>query len=104
MKKASEIPTIVREKYEKLSEAKQELFYDEFLRKRKTKKMGFILAFLFGFHYIYVRKYGFQILFWVTGGGAFVWWFIDLFRVAGIIKKHNQEVALQAMRDVVTFD
>lgn len=46
---------------------------------------GIVLLLLFIFlptaHYVYVNKIGLALLFFLTGGGFGIWWFIDLVRV-----------------------
>ena len=103
MSTVTDFPVIVRQKYEDLNEHDQALFREEYTRKAKSKTKGLLFLILLGFHYLYIRRTGLQIAFWLTGGGLFVWWIIDLFRIGGMVKKYNQEVALQAMRDIITF-
>jgi len=61
----------------------------------KSEGTGLILAILFGCHYVYMGKIVIQILFWITFGGLFIWYFIDIFRVQGMIRQHNMNIAGQ---------
>lgn len=49
----------------------------------------------FACHYAYLGKWKTQILFWCTFGGLGIWTLIDLFRVGGMVNKHNAVIAEQ---------
>ena len=91
---------MVKNELAKLSAEKQNDFLHEFNRKAKSTGVGYIFWLLFGLHYAYLGKWGMQILFWLTGGGLLIWWFVDLFRVGGLIRDRNQDVAVDAMRNL----
>jgi len=98
---ADELPAMVRNELGKLSPQKQEEFVEEYKRKEKSIGLSYVfLVFVFWVHYGYLRKWGLQILFWLTGGGLLVWWFIDLFRVPGLVRSYNKDVALDVMRNL----
>ena len=59
----------------------------------KSVGMAYLMWGFFGAHYAYQRRWGTQILYWITIGGFFIWAFIDLFRIPGMIDDHNWEVA-----------
>jgi TM2 domain-containing membrane protein YozV len=63
----------------------------EYNRRRKSKFTGYIAWLFLGWHYLYLRRVGLQFAFWVTLGGAGIWWFIDLFRVGPIINRMNED-------------
>mgnify|MGYP006904093515 CR=1 FL=1 len=66
---ADNLPSMVRNELARLSAQKQEEFVEEY--KRKAKSLGFAYLFLiivFALHYGYLRKWGLQIVFWLTGG------------------------------------
>lgn len=94
------LPAMVRNELGKMSAQKQEEFIEEY--KRKTKSIGFAYAlWLFlGWHYAYTNKWGLQVLFWLTFGGFFLWWIIDLFRIARIVKNYNKDIATDVMRNL----
>lgn len=93
------LPAMVRNEVVKLSAQKQEEFVEEYKRKAKSRGIAYIL-WLIGFHYLYVRKWGTQILFWITAGGLLIWWFIDLFRTGGIVRDYNKDVATDILRNL----
>ncbi len=95
------LPSMVKNELAKLSAQKQEEFVEEY--KRKAKSVGIAYLFLIvilAMHYGYLRKWGLQIVFWLTGGGFFIWWLIDLFRLAGLVKNYNKDIATDTMRNL----
>ena len=98
---ADSLPSMVKNELAKLSAQKQEEFVEEY--KRKAKSVGIAYLFLIvilAMHYGYLRKWGLQIVFWLTGGGFFIWWLIDLFRLVGLVKNYNKDVATDTMRNL----
>lgn len=77
----------------------------EFLRqyksKAKRKSTAQLLA-LLGFQYVYFNKPLILIVFWLSFGGMFVWWFVDLFRMAGLVKRHNHDLAISLYNNIVS--
>ena len=66
-------------------------------RRSKSMVFAFIAWFCLGWHYLYLKRIGLQVVFWFTLGGFGVWWFIDLFRVAGIVNAMNEDLARELM-------
>ncbi len=97
---SEKLPAMVRNELGKVSPQKQEEFIEEYRRKTKSCGVAYILWFLLGWHYIYLRKWGLQFLFWVTLGGFVFWWLVDLFRVPGLIDDYNKDVATDVMRNL----
>lgn len=98
---ADSLPSMVKNELAKMSAQKQEEFVEEF--KRKAKSLGIAYLFLIivlAMHYGYLRKWGLQVVFWLTGGGFFIWWFIDLFRLPGLVKNYNKDIATDTMRNL----
>jgi len=100
---ADAIPSMVKNELVKLSAQQQEEFAEEYKRKAKSSGVAYILWFFLGWHYIYLRKWGIQILFWLTAGGFGVWWFIDLFRIPGMIRDYNKDVATEVLKTLKTI-
>ena len=93
------LPSMVRNELVKLSAQKQEEFVEEYRRKGKSKGTAYLLWF-FGLHYAYLGKWGMFILYLVTFAGLFIWWFVDLFRVGGMIEDHNKDIAMDIFRNM----
>lgn len=100
---ASSLPSMVRNQLAKMNAQQQSEFLEEYNRKSKSSGIGYLSWLFLGWHYIYLRKWGWQVLFWVTGGGFLLWWFIDLFRVGGMVREWNNEVANEVMRNLKIF-
>ncbi len=98
---ADNLPSMVKNELAKMSAQKQEEFVEEY--KRKAKSLGIAYLFLIivlAMHYGYLGKWGLQIVFWLTGGGFLIWWFIDLFRLPGLVKNYNKDIASDTMRNL----
>ena len=97
---AVNLPAVVRNSLAELPAARQEEFLEEYRRRAKSIPPAYILWLLLGFHYIYLRKWGLQILFWLTLGGLWLWWIVDLFRMPGMVRDYNKDIATDVMRTV----
>lgn len=98
---ADNLPSMVKNELSRLSAQKQEEFVEEYTRKSKSVGLGYLfLIVIFASHYGYLKKWGLQIVFWLTGGGFVIWWFIDLFRIGGLVKNYNKDVATDVMRNL----
>ncbi len=96
----SEMPKIVQLWYKNLPNEQKDAFYDEYDRKKKSTGVAYLLWFLLGWHYAYVKKWGLLALFILTCGGLFIWMIIDLFRIPSIIRNFNKDVAIKVMRNM----
>ena len=98
---ANTLPAMVRSSLAELSAQKQSEFLEEYKRKQKSLGIAYLFGiFIFAMHYGYLRKWGLQIVFWLTGGGFFIWWFIDLFRMSSLVKTYNKDVAVDTLRNL----
>jgi hypothetical protein len=91
---------MVKTSLAELPAAEQEAFVEEYRRRAKSIPVAYLLWLLFGLHYVYLRNWAMQFLFWFTCGGMWIWWFIDLFRIPGIVRDHNKDAAIDVMRDL----
>jgi hypothetical protein len=80
----------------KLDKEKQDKLASQLVINSKKKGTGLILA-VFGFHYIYLQKWGLFAAYALTGAGLGIWWLIDLFRVNGMIRKENDNQLYRLM-------
>lgn len=98
---ADSLPSMVRNELAKMPAQKQEEFAEEFSRKSKSTGMAYLfLIVVLAMHYGYLRKWGLQVVFWITGGGFFLWWIADLFRLPGLVRNYNKDVASEIMRNL----
>lgn len=91
------LPLMIISQVKNLSHAQQTFFLNQYESKRKSKFLAYLLWFFVGLHYVYVGKWGMQFLFWFTAGGFGIWWFIDLFRMSGIIANKNNDIAVEIL-------
>src|ERR1700675_4031349 len=90
----NDLPSLVRAQVAKLPEDLQAAFLEEYRRKAKSSGVATLLWLCLGWHYAYLGKWGTQFLFWITLGGIFVWWCVDLFRVRGMVRDYNKDIGL----------
>jgi hypothetical protein len=94
---ASSLSRTVREQLAYLSPDQQRAFLWRYRAQAKSPIVA--LAFLpLGWHYLYLRKRGLQVLFWLTLGGLAAWWVLDIFRIRGLVRDYNRRVAMHVMR------
>ena len=95
---ADSLPAMVRNELAKLSAQRQEEFVEEYKRKNKSLGLAYLfLIIVFALHYGYLKKWGLQVVFWITGGGLFIWWLIDLFRLPRLVRNYNKDIATDVM-------
>ena len=51
-------------------------------------------------NYAYVKKWGSQLLCFVTLWGLLLWWIIDWFRVPSIIRRYNKDLSIKIMTEM----
>ncbi len=61
----------------------------------KSSSTAWIMYLFLGCHYAYLGKWGVQLAYWFTLGGLGIWIFIDMFRISGLVKKHNNLIYQQ---------
>jgi hypothetical protein len=95
-----QLPYAVQVELTRLPSGAQQGFFTQYVQNRKSTGFAYLLWVVFGLHYAYVNRWGTQFLFWITAGGLGIWWFIDLFRIPGILRKHNHALALQCLATI----
>lgn len=94
---ASSLSRTVREQLAYLTPDQQRAFLWRYRAQAKSPVVA--LAFLpLGWHYLYLRKRGLQVLFWLTLGGLAAWWVLDFFRIHKLVRDYNRRVAMHVMR------
>jgi len=92
------LPPSVQHTVAQMDTQSQNAFFNEFERKRKKVSIGYLIWMVCGLHYFYVKKAGLQVAFYLTVGGLGVWWFVDLFRMPGIVRDYNEQAAREALQ------
>lgn len=94
---ASSLSRTVREQLAYLTPDQQRAFLWRYRAQAKSPLVAFLFLPL-GWHYLYLRKRGLQVLFWLTLGGLAAWWVLDVFRIRGLVREYNRRVAGHVMR------
>ena len=94
------LPAVVRGEVSKLSALKQEEFLEEYTRRAKKTSTAYLLFVLIGCHYGYLRRWGIQVLYWLTFGGFLVWTFISIFAIPSLVREYNKNIAVDVLRDL----
>ena len=91
------VPASLLPAYQRLSPEAQLAVDRDYAARAKDLGFAYLAWFLLGWHYLYLRRVGLQIAFWFTFGGVMVWWFIDAFRLPGIVRRLNEDTARELM-------
>ena len=94
------LPTMVKIELLRMPADRQELFLEGFRRKSKSVGLTYFFWLIVGLHYIYLGKLGWQLLYWVTGAGLGIWALVDLFRIPGMVREYNKDIATDVLRDL----
>ena len=98
------LPTMVKAELCKMSPDKQQMFVEEYNRKKKSVGLAyFFLIVCLGMPYGYLGKWGLQLVYWFTGMGFFVWFVILLFMLPGMVGNYNKDVAIDTLRNLKTL-
>ena len=76
-----------------LDDTSRVVFQTQYSSEKKSRGVTTILAVMFGFDRFYLGQIGLGIFKWLTIGGLFVWWFIDIFTAAGRADEFNRNKA-----------
>jgi len=93
----------VRSALAKLPAKQQSALLELYQRHTKSLTTAYLLWFFPGWHCAYLGKWGVQVLFWLAFGGLLMWWLVDLVRLPGMIRRYNEDVAVNVMRDLATI-
>ena len=98
------LPSMVRNELAGLSASKQSEFIEEFERKSKGLPFAYLCSFLYC-HYGFLGRWGMTVIMWIAsllslGVIGIIWWFIDLFRMPGLVRNYNRDVAIDVMRNL----
>ncbi len=94
---SSALSRTVREQLAYLTPDQQRAFLWRYRAQAKSPMIALMFLPL-GWHYLYLRKRGLQVLFWLTLGGLAAWWVLDLFRIHRLVRDYNRRVAVHVMR------
>ena len=75
-------------------------FEAEYARRRKNTALYVVLAIIFPIQLVLLGRLGLQLIFWLTGGGMFIWWVIEWFLTPKRVREYNDKVATEIARDL----
>jgi hypothetical protein len=97
---ADTLPSSVKQALSKLPTEIQSTFEDEYKRKYKNKTVMLLLAIFFPIQHFLLGKVGMGILFFITLGGLWVWWVIEIFLAIPRTRTFNEDLAKTILRDL----
>ena len=75
-------------------------FEAEYAHRRKNTALYVVLAIIFPIQLVLLGRLGLQLIFWLTGGGMFIWWVIEWFLTPKRVREYNDKVATEIARDL----
>lgn len=97
------LPLAVQSALNQSSESHRAMFEQEYNARKKSVAFGYFAS-LMMLHYAYTGRIGMSLLSWLIGAmtlgiSTVIWWTIDLFRIPGLIRAKNNEIAIAVLRD-----
>lgn len=89
------IPSSVTGVLAKLPEEAQIQFRRDYEERSKSLFTAYLLWFLFGWHYLYLKRVGMQFAFWFTFGFLLIGWAIDFVRLPRLVRQFNDDLAIE---------
>lgn len=95
------LPNIVRTELANTPADKQQMFVEEYNRKKKSIGLAyFFLIICLGMPYGYLGKWGLQLVYWFTGAGFGIWFLVLLFTLPKMVNNYNKDVAIDTLRNI----
>lgn len=94
------LPSSLKQALAQMSEQQQAMFEEEYKRKMKPPMKMQLLAIFFPIQHFLMGKTGSGILFWITLGGFWIWWIIDMFAIGSRVRDFNEDIARTLLRDM----
>ena len=95
-----ELPPLVSSALADLEPDKRQMFLEEYAAKRRGTVGMVLLAIFFPIQLFFFNKIGLGVAFWLTAGGLYVWYIIEIFLTPRRVRHYNQDVATEVMRDL----
>lgn len=93
---ASSVSTVVGQ----MTPEQQSIFEEEYEAKSRNTVLMLILAIVFPIHFFFEDRIVLGVLFWLTVGGFFIWYVVEILTVWSRTKNHNKDVATTIVRDM----
>lgn len=98
---AGDLPAGVANELAKMPPPYQAEFVREYKKNAKSMTIVYCL-WLLGFHYAYFGKWRLLMIWWALLVPALIWWAVDGFRIAGMIRDYNRQLANDILRYLKT--
>lgn len=87
-----------------LPAGQQQVFEDDYRRRRKSRAIYFLIAFFFPIQHFLLGRTGLGLVFFLTFGGLWIWYVIEWFYTPlKRVPLANEELARSLIRDLKTF-
>lgn len=96
---SNNLPYIVSRRLEDFQPYEKEAYFERYQKKQKSLFTGYLLLIILGCHYSYLGNWRNQILCWITFWGLLLWWFVDWFRLPGLIRSYNEDLACELLKE-----
>ncbi len=94
------LPSSVKLALSKMPSEVQATFEEEYAKKKRSVLWILFLAVVFPIQHFLLGKSGLGLIFWLTGGGCFIWYFIEIFLAPSRVKSFNEDQAKVIFRDI----
>lgn len=94
----ADLPPVAHAAYQGLNDAQQAEFNSYYARRRRDTFLMLLLAVLFPIQLFLLGKFWQGVIFWLTGGGFLIWYFIEWFLTPGRVREYNANVAADGLR------
>ena len=94
-----DLPQLVLNKLNNMNSTQVDEFKEEYERKKRRFDAAIFMAFLW-LYYAYAGQRLIQVIYRLTGGGLWIRWFIDMFRISGLVKHYNKDLAIETIKHV----
>lgn len=101
-----DLPATVRQALLKLPHVLQTEFLEEYRIHFRHLGISYLLWLIpppFSSHYLYIRRWFAQVLYFATIGGFFIWWIADFFRMPQIVKEKNRKTARKLLKKMLRY-
>ena len=91
----------VRDRLSAMSRGKQEQFLNLYKQRSKKIHIAYLRWIIFPYqHYVYLEENLWMLFYLLSLGGLGIWMIIDLFRIPGLVKSKNRDIAREAIAEV----
>jgi hypothetical protein len=98
------LPATVRDALSRLPVLQRKAFWEEYQLSRRHIAIVYLLWLMpppFSGHYLYLRNHLKQAFFFLSCGGLFLWWLVDLFRIPRLTEMENRKTARRILLKIL---